>query len=85
MKSLLSFLQAPILEDENAIHTLGDRVIVGHDHQAGPQLPVELEHEAQHVFTVAGIEITGRLVGEYQLRPGDQSARDRSSLAFAAG
>jgi hypothetical protein len=60
-------------------------MIMGHDHETCPQFPVELEHQAQHVLTVTGIEISGRLVGKNQLWASDQRARNRGSLSFPAG
>ena len=85
MRSLIPLAKAPAFKNENAIHTIGDRMIVGHDYEARLQFPVEFEHQAQYVFTIARIEVTGRLIGEYQLWTSDQCACYRGSLAFPAG
>ena len=60
-------------------------MIVGHDNETRAELPVEFEHQAQHVLAVARIQVAGRLIGQHQLRPGDERPRDRCTLALAAG
>ena len=58
---------------------------MGHDHQAGIELAVQLQHELEHVRCVHPVEIAGRLVGEHELRLGDQGASHRRALPLAAG
>ena len=83
-KTQADSLQDAVLEHQDAIHSLGNRMIVRHDHEAGLHLLIQLEHQLQHMFAVAGIQIARRLIGEYQLRSRDQRPCNRGALAFAA-
>ena len=71
------------VEDQDAIHTVRDRVIVRDDDEAGLHLLVEFQHQLEHVFTVACIEVAGWLIGKHEPRPGDQSTRHGCALALA--
>ena len=57
--------------------------VMGGDEHRGAE-PVELEEEPQQALGEGGIDIAGRLVGEEELRLGDDGARDRGALLLAA-
>ena len=58
--------------------------VVRHDDEAGPEFAVQLEHQREHRFGIAAIEISGGLVGQHDARLGDERARHRGALALAA-
>ena len=39
--------EAAVLEDEDAVHAIRDRVIVRHDNEAGPEFAIQFEHQLQ--------------------------------------
>ena len=45
----------------------------------------DLAQEGEHATPGAGVQRTGRLVGEQHLGPGDERPRDRDPLLLAAG
>ena len=49
------------------------------------ELPVQLGEQGDHVGAVRGVEVTGRLVGEQDLRPVRERARHRDTLLLAPG
>ena len=58
---------------------------MGDDYQAGFQLAIELEHQPKDVTTIAGVQVTGRLVGKHQARPGNQSTGNGGTLPLPTG
>ena len=78
-------MQPPVFENQHSVHAFGDRLVVRHDDETRTQLLIQLEHELQDMFAVAGIEISRWLIGKYELRPCNQRPRDGGALAFAAG
>src|SRR5579872_4316526 len=57
--------------------------IMGRDYDRGAGL-VELDEQPQQALGQLRVHIAGRLVGEQQLRPRDDGARDRGTLLLAA-
>ena len=55
------------------------------DHEQRLPAPVDLVKEREQLLGGAGIERAGRLVGEDELRAGDQRAGDGDALLLAAG
>ena len=60
-------------------------MVVGHQHQAGALRAVEFQHLREHVRRGLLVEVAGGFVAEHAGRRVDQRARDRGTLAFAAG
>ncbi|MNL15893.1 hypothetical protein D3C87_1369060 [compost metagenome] len=54
-------------------------------HQRGPGVAVQLEHQRDHGLAGARVEAAGRLIGEQDVRPGDKRPRQRHALLFPAG
>src|SRR5439155_4777952 len=80
------------LVDDRAVGQEDDPVGVGGgvrvvgDHDDGlPVLADRVAQEAQHLGAGAGVEVTGRLVGEDHLGPGHQGPGARHPLLLAAG
>ena len=69
----------------DSIHAPGDVGIMGDDHETGVQVSVEFQHELIHLFSVAPVKVTGRLVRQYTVGPGYQGTRHRRALAFTTG
>src|SRR6195952_1026956 len=70
--------------DHSLSHLVDDAGVVGghQDGRAGPVDPVEQLHDAD---AGVGIEVAGGLVGDQDLRPVHERARDRHTLLLAAG
>ncbi len=60
-------------------------MIVSNNDETGLEFPVQFEHQIEDVFAITGVEVSGRFVGQYQLRSRNQCPRYRSALPFAAG
>ena len=60
--------QFAVFQDQHAIHSTRDRMIVRDDDEAGTQFLIELKHQLQYVFAVAHIEVTGRFISQHELR-----------------
>ena len=56
-----------------------------HHDEAGAELAVELQHQREHRFGVAAVEVSRGFVGEHDARAGHQRARHRGALPLAAG
>ena len=56
-----------------------------HQHQRGAVFAVHLEQQADDGGARIGIEAAGRLVGEEELGPHHERARERHALLLAAG
>ena len=48
-------------------------------------VPIQVEHDFDHLLACLRIEISRRLVGKQNLRPIDEGAGERDPLLFAAG
>jgi hypothetical protein len=59
--------------------------IVRHQHQRGLRFPVQGHQQIDHAAAGLGIETPGGLVGEQDLRPVGERARDADPLLLAAG
>src|SRR5262245_28340458 len=87
--STLAHLAGGIPDDPAAAHLdppregRGDLPVVGDD-EDGRAPPVQLAQEANDLGAGVGVEVAGRLVGEDDRRPGQDSAGDRDALALAA-
>src|ERR1700729_1300406 len=58
-------------------------IVGGDDHRRARF--VELDEQPQQALTEIGIDVSGGLIGEQKLRPGDHRARDCRALFFTAG
>jgi hypothetical protein len=58
---------------------------VGDHHDGVPVHVDDIAQERQHVAPGAGVQCSGRLVGEHHLRPRDQRPGDGDTLLLAAG
>jgi hypothetical protein len=58
---------------------------VGDDHERGAFLLAQLEEQLEHGVAGLRVEVSGRLVGEQDVRPRREGARDRDALLLAAG
>src|SRR5581483_6443758 len=74
----------PRREPDLARAAAGDRLVVRHEDQRRAALGVQREHELDHRGAGRRVEVAGRLVGEEQLRLGDEGARERDALLLAA-
>ena len=68
----------------DAAGVVGMTLIMGNHDDCGA-FSIELIQEIQHFLPVGRIEITGRLVGQDELRVRDDCAGDRDALLLAAG
>ena len=74
----------PRFQLEDPIHARREAPVVRHDDEAGRKLAVQLKHQLEHRLGVAAIEISRGLIGQHDARIGDQRARHRGALTFAA-
>jgi len=77
-------MEPATIQDENAMHALGQRQIVRRDQGGYTAMPDKLEQLMKHVRRGTGIEISGRLVGEQKLGGVRQRPRDRRALLLPA-
>ena len=75
---------AAVAQEHDAVGPRGELGVVGDDH-AGHAALARVADEPDHVFAVDRVERAGRLVGEQQAALADHGARDRHTLALAAG
>ena len=54
-------------------------------HNNGSPLPIQLRKQAHHLQPIFGIEVPGRLVGQYQPRTGNYGTGNGDSLLLAYG
>ena len=59
--------------------------VVGDHHHRVAVLVDDLAQQREHLASGAGVERSGRLVGEHDLRPGDERPGDRDPLLLSAG
>src|SRR5579883_92832 len=77
-------MQPPFVQHEPAgIVLVHQRDVVGSEQHRGARL-VELDEQPQQALGMVRIHIAGRLVGEQQLRPGDNGPGDCRALLLAA-
>src|SRR5262245_34270255 len=66
------------------IRALGERRVVSHEQQRRAGVAIELDEQVDDGTAVLGVEASGRLVGEQDLGPVGERARDRNALLFTA-
>ena len=67
-------------------HTmLDDREVVADEQVGDAEVALQIGHQVEHLRLHRHVERADRLVGDDELRPRDQRARDRDALALAAG
>src|SRR6185503_11780312 len=74
-----------LVEILDGVRMLGRPPVVRHHDDRLAELHVELLEERQHFGRRLAVEVAGRLVGDDQLRIGDEGARDCHALLLAAG
>jgi len=75
---------AALIQEDNAVRAVENLIVMGRN-QARHADAVERPQRVQHLVRADAIEVGGRLVGQDDLRPVDDGARDRDTLLFAAG
>ena len=81
---------SPVREDASIAHPdaawrgLGDLLAVGDDYHGGEGLRSNLLKHGQDALGARSVEVSGRFVGQQELRLMDQGASDRSALQLAA-
>ena len=68
---------------DNPLCLAGNVVIVGDEHNGIPLL-MQFLKELQNLPAGLGVEVSGRLVGKDQLRPGHQGPRNGHALLLPA-
>ena len=63
----------------------GESGVVRDQHQRRPRFAIEPKEHLDDRLAGLGVEISGRFIGEENLRPMDESPRQRHPLLFAAG
>src|SRR5262245_11770151 len=77
-------VQPPFVQHQpTCIELIHQRDVVRGDDDRGARF-VELHEQPQEALGERGIDVAGRLVGQQQLRPGDDGAGDRGALLLAA-
>ena len=76
---------ATVEQRDDAIRVLRHIVVVRDQHDGLVEVARERADHLHHIDFGARIEIAGRLVGEHDLRPCDERARDADALLLAAG
>src|SRR5215204_4713391 len=83
--ALLVEVQVPVRQDEAAdVELIHEAEVMGRDDDRGAE-PVQLDEQPQQPARQRRVDVAGRLVGEEQLRAGDEGAGDRGALLLAAG
>jgi hypothetical protein len=72
-------------EAHDPVGALGEREVVRHEDERGARVAVELLHHPDDAAPGLLVEVAGRLVGEEDLRPVRERARERDPLLLAAG
>src|SRR5699024_3451983 len=85
-------LHGAVLDDPAVMHDgdgVGDEAdgadVVGDEHQAQPQLALEVGEQVQHLGPDGDVQSAGGLVGDDDLGLQGEGAGDRDALALAAG
>jgi hypothetical protein len=63
---------------------VGVTLIMGH-HDDGSAVNIELTQQLEYFLTIGRVQITGRLVRQYELRVRDHGPGDRDTLLLTAG
>ncbi len=58
---------------------------MGDDHETRAPLPIQLQHQLEHAFRVAAVEVAGRFVREHELRLRHQRTGNGCALTLATG
>ena len=74
-----------VAEDESAVAARGDARIVGGDEQREAMFGSQSVEYGDNLGAGMGIQVAGRLVGQYDARMIDERAGDRHALLLAAG
>src|SRR3989304_8934638 len=72
----LSRLQYTIDQSQDARGVRGDFAVVGRNHEAGTEAPIELEHQRKDFGRGLVAPLAGRFIGQHARRLGDQRARN---------
>src|SRR6185437_13515019 len=80
-----SLRQPALLDPVDPLHPTRETVIVGHHHEAGTPLAVELEHQGKDRLRIGAVQIAGGLIGQDDLRLCHERAGHRSALPLSAG
>ena len=75
----------PVGEQDDAVGMRRGHGVVGDHHDRVAVRVDDLAQEREHAAPGAGVERSGRLVGEHDLGPGDERPGDRDPLLLAAG
>ena len=77
-------LSRPGIHLQNAPAARRDRAIVGHQHQSGMRLRVEIEQQRDDALAGVRVEVPGRLVRKQHRRSRHECASNRHALLLAA-
>ena len=73
-----------INEPQDTVGARGDLQVVGSDHEARADSPVEIQHELEYGLGVLAVQVTGRLVRKHASGTRHERAGERSALALTA-
>ena len=76
---------AAVGEEHDAVRVRGRDRVVRHHHDRLAELLHRALHEPEDLGARPGVEVAGRLVGEDDLGPAHERARDRDALLLTAG
>ena len=77
-------VQPAVLQVDDAVGDVEDAVVVGDEQHRAALLARERPHQLDDVAARLLVERRGRLVGEHELRLGDERARDGDALLLPA-
>jgi hypothetical protein len=77
--------QATVFQRINNLGFAYDSGIVSRKDECGAEIISHLFHQSENHIRGLMIQVCGRLIREYQLRPGDQRAGDGNPLLLTAG
>ena len=70
---------------DDAVGEIEDTIVVGDHQHGGPLLFRELLQQFDNLASRGAVQRGGRLIGENELRFGDQGTGDRNTLPLSAG
>lgn len=76
---------ASVPQRDDTIGVFGQFSVVGDQDHGGLLLAVEGEQEIEHMLAIGAVEVPGRFIRHQDWRLGDEGARQRNPLLFAAG
>ena len=74
-----------VAQRDRALAALGDLHVVRDDDDGAGEAAVDVANQRENLFTGAGVEIAGRLVGEEHRGIDGERAGDGDALTLAAG